>query len=283
MQREIIAQPFYNFRNKFSCNFEPKATPNKKNNMNKTKLMTVLLAGLLFGACSSDDDTNAAYTETAQSEAPAWQTDWTSNQERPNWTEPDASLYENWTILKVQLEPTLQAYASGGDLMALFVNGEIRALAKPAVSVGGGTTTGTFLMKAYGNESGSETVSMSLQYYSSALKHLFTLTDNITLDSDETTGIDEDFIPQFTVGSTKYTVQKTVTPETILTQVGLTPAAGSRVAAFVGDECRGTATLLSSGSTPLLIYGRSAGEAITLKYYDGTAGKLYTIPDAVSM
>ena len=119
--------------------------------------MFVLLASLVLGACSSSDDDNnvndpknAAYTETTVTEAPAWQIDWSNNQERPNWTEPDGSLYANWTILKVQIEDALKAYASDGDLMALFVNGEIRALAKPAVSVGGGTATGKFLMKAYG-------------------------------------------------------------------------------------------------------------------------------------
>ena len=252
--------------------------------------MFVLLASLVLGACSSSDDDNnvndpknAAYTETTVTEAPAWQIDWSNNQEHPNWTEPDGSLYANWTILKVQLEDALMPYASDGDLMALFVNGEIRALAKPAVSVGGGTATGKFLMKAYGNETGSETVNMSLQYYSSTLKHLFTLTDNITLDADETTGIDEAFVPEFTLGSAKYPVQKTVDVEPLLTKVGLTPVSGNMVAAFVGEECRGTVSLASSGSTQLLIFGRNAGESLTLKYYDATAGKLYTIPDAVKL
>ena len=252
--------------------------------------MFVLLASLVLGACSSSDDDNnvndpknAAYTETTVTEAPAWQIDWSNNQERPNWTEPDGSLYANWTILKVQLEDALMPYASDGDLMALFVNGEIRALAKPAVSVGGGTATGKFLMKAYGNETGSETVNMSLQYYSSTLKHLFTLTDNITLDADETTGIDEAFVPEFTLGSAKYPVQKTVDVEPLLTKVGLTPVSGNMVAAFVGEECRGTVSLASSGSTQLLIFGRNAGESLTLKYYDATAGKLYTIPNAVKL
>lgn len=255
--------------------------------MNKIKLMSILLASLILGACSSSDDdnsTNAAYTETAVSETPAWQIDWSNNQERPNWAEPDASLYENWTILKVQLEPTLKLYASDGDLMALFVNGEIRALASPASTVGSGqTNVGKFLMKAYGNESGTETVNMSLQYYSQTLKHVFTLTDDITLDSDETTGIDEAFVPEFTYGSAKYPVQKTVTVEPLLTKVGLTPVSGGMVAAFVGEECRGTVSLASSGSTQLLIFGRNAGESLTLKYYDATAGKLYTIPDAVKL
>jgi hypothetical protein len=213
-----------------------------------------------------------------------WQIDWSNNQERPDWIEPDISLYENWTILKVQIENALLPYASESDLMALFVNGEIRALAQPAVSVSGGQTTkGKFLMKAYGNETGSETVNMSLQYYSQTLKHLFTLTDNITLDADETTGIDEAFVPEFTLGSAKYPVQKTVDVEPLLTKVGLTPVSGNMVAAFVGEECRGTVSLASSGSTQLLIFGRNAGESLTLKYYDAAAGKLYTIPDAVKL
>ena len=249
--------------------------------------MFVLLASLVLGACSSDDDNNvndpknAAYTETTVTEAPAWQIDWSNNQECPNWTEPDGSLYANWTILKVQIEDALKAYASDGDLMALFVNGEIRALAKPAVSVGGGTATGKFLMKAYGKEAG--TVNMSLQYYSQQLKHLFTLTGDINLDADETTGIDEAFVPEFTLGSAKYPVQKTVDVEPLLTKVGLTPVSGNMVAAFVGEECRGTVSLASSGSTQLLIFGRNAGESLTLKYYDATAGKLYTIPNAVKL
>ena len=261
--------------------------------MNKIKLMFVLLASLVLGACTSDDSDNSnkddsnspqkAYTETTVTEAPAWQIDWSNNQDRPNWTVPDGSLYANWTILKVQIEDALKAYASDGDLMALFVNGEIRALAKPAVNVGGGTATGKFLMKAYGNETGSETVNMSLQYYSQTLKHLFTLTDNITLDSDETTGIDEAFIPEFTLGSAKYPVMKVVGVEPLLNKVGLTPVIGNTVAAFVGEECRGTVSLSTSGNTQLLIFGRNNGESVTLKCYDAVAGKLYTIPDAVKL
>lgn len=122
---------------------------------------------------------------------------------------------------------------------------------------------------------------MSLQYYSQTLKHLFTLTDNITLNSDETTGIDEAFIPEFTFGSAKYPVMKAAVVEPLLTKVGITPVSGNKVGAFVGEECRGTVTLSASGATQLLIYGRSAGESVTLKYYDSATSKLYTIPDAV--
>lgn len=253
--------------------------------MNKTKLMFVLLSSLFLGACSSDDDNNgASYTETEVSEAPVWQIDWTNNQERPNWSEPDGSLYENWTTLMVQIEETLQPYASEDDLLALFVNDELRGLASPAVDVDSDQSGSIlFLMKAWGNETGTETVHMSLQYYSQKLKHIFTLSDDIVLNSDETTGIEEDFIPEFTLGSAKYPIVKTVSGESALTKVGLTAAEGNLLGAFVNEECRGTATLSVSGGTPLVIYGRSEGESVTLKYYDAAKGVLYTIPDAVKM
>ena len=248
--------------------------------------MFVLLASLVLGACSSSDDDNnvndpknAAYTKTTVTEAPAWQIDWSNNQERPNWTEPDGSLYANWTILKVQIEDALKAYASDGDLMALFVNGEIRALAKPAVSVGGGTATGKFLMKAYGNETGSETVNMSLQYYSSTQKHLFTLTGDINLDSDETTGIDEDFIPEFTLGPSKYPVVMAFDGKDLLTKASIVPAKGDCLAAFVGDECRGICASPAENLT-WVVYGRQEGESLTVKYYQTATGKLFTFPDA---
>ncbi len=218
--------------------------------MNKVKIMSILLASLVLGACSSSDgDSNnsqQAYSETTVTEAPAWQIDWSFNQERPVWTKPDAGSYGNWTIMMVQLEETLRPFASDDDMMAIFVNGEIRGLATPAEgTVKNGNAA--FLMKVYGNETGTETVNISLQYYSQTLKHLFTLNDNITLDSEETTGIDEAFVPKFTLGSSKYPVQKTVAVEPLLTKVGITR------------------------------------ESLTLKYYDASAGKLYTIPDAVKL
>lgn len=254
--------------------------------MNKTKLMLVLLASLILGACSSDDDSsNAGYSATNVSEAPEWQIDWSNDQELPDWTEPDfSSIYENWTILKVQIEEELQPYVSEDDMMALFINDELRGLESPAVIVGSNESSNTkYLLKVWGNETGSETVNMTLQYYNKTLKHIFTLSDNISLDSDVSIGIDEDYIPEFTLGPAKYPVVKSVEAETVLSKVGITPVAGNRVGAFVGTECRGMVTLSPFGSTPLILYGRTAGESVTLKYYDAASGVLYTLADAVKM
>ncbi len=255
--------------------------------MNKIKLAFALLAGLVFGACSSDDgggNNNAKYTETAVSEAPVWQVDWNYNHERPDWKEPTVT-YENWTILMVQIEEELQPYVTKDDMMAAFVNDELRGLApSPATNLSGKQTDkAKFIIKAGGNEIGSETVNISLRYYCHKLKQIFTLSENMKLDADVSTGIDENYIPEFTKGSAKYPVVKTVGAESHLTRVGIPFADGNIVGAFVGDECRGLVKLTTSGSTPLVIYGRVAGESVTLKCYDAKKGILYTIPDALNM
>ena len=129
--------------------------------MKKTKIIFAALASLFLGACSSSDNSDnkqPSYTETAQTEAPAWLMDWSNNQERPDWTEPDfPSIYENWTVMKVQIEKTLEPYTSEGDLLALFVNGELRGLAGPAVIVGSDQVdNGKFVLKVWGNETDNE-------------------------------------------------------------------------------------------------------------------------------
>ncbi len=238
----------------------------------------------LFVACSSDDDNeggnkNATYTVTTVSEAPVWQIDWSFNQERPSWTEPDASLYENWTILKVQIEEELQPYVSEGDMMAVFINGELRGMTTPA-TLEDETLTNKFLLKVYGNETGTETVHhMSLQYYCQKLNQIFTLSDNIKLDSDQTTGIDEDFIPDFIFGSAKYPVVMLFDAKYLLDKANIEPAKGDLLAAFVGSECRGVNASPATKQT-LVVYGREEGEPVTLKYYQAATGKLFVFADA---
>lgn len=252
--------------------------------MKKLYFKVVLLASLVVGACSCSDDTDKdGVVVTKINEAPVWAVDWTSDQHRPDWTQPDASAYENWTIVMVQIEEALQPYVTDDDLMALFVNGELRGIASPAVAKGDSQAGSTgFVMKVYGNESGTETVNMSLRYYNARLRQIFTLSDNFTLSSDETTGTDEDYIPPFTMGSEKYPMMKTVDVETILTLLDIEIESGM-IAAFVGSECRGVAPVEKSGSSQLVIYGRKSGEKMMLKYYNEVTKTLYTITDAVKM
>ena len=251
--------------------------------MNKNIIYSVaiLLASLTFGACSSDDDnTSAGYTVETVSQAPAWQVDYSGSESRPDWQEPNTGDYENWSIMLVQLEDALKPYVSGDDLMALFIGGQLRGLTSPATSQGTGSENdkGSFVLKAYGNEADQNVVSVTLSYYCSQLKQTFSRTVQMRYDMGKVYGLEEDLIPQFTLGAAKYPVVKQVNPAslTAFANAAITPAEGDIVAAFVGSECRGVSTLNS-----LTVFGRSAGEHVTLKYYQAATGKVYTFPDAV--
>ena len=246
--------------------------------MNKNIIYSVaiLLASLTFGACSSDDDnTPAGYTVETVSQAPAWQVDYSGSESRPDWQEPNTGDYENWSIMLVQLEDALKPYASGDDLMALFIGGQLRGLTSPAVSQGTGSENdkGTFVLKAYGNEADQNVVSLTLSYYCSQLKQTFSRTVQMRYDMGKVYGLDEDLIPQFTLGAAKYPVVKqlTVTPADLSID-GVTFGSGDMLAAFVGSECRGVTALNS-----LTVFGRQEGEAYTLKYYNAATQRVYTI------
>lgn len=257
--------------------------------------MLMLLAGLMLGACHGDDyaseyngtGTNTAYTETPQSEAPQWQVDWSYNQERPNWQGPDASLFSTWTFVMVQIEDALKPYVSNDDMMAIFADEYMCGLARPAISVGGSDKVNTrFLMKIGNADTGPGSYTVRLQYYCKKLNHIFTLSEKVNMDTDLTLGIDEEYVPEFTLGSAKYPVVKTVTAESILASVGITPQRNGIMAAFVGDECRGVTQFVADPnlrSTELTIYGRTAGESVTLKYYDAVKRVVYTFADPVKM
>jgi hypothetical protein len=78
-------------------------------------------------------------------------------------------------------------------------------------------------------------------------------------------------------------VTKAVDVDPILSKIGVQPVSGNIIGAFVGEECRGTVTIPATGKTQLIVFGRSNGESVTLKYYDAVNGKLYTITDAVKL
>ena len=240
--------------------------------MNYKKLFsTVLLSAALTLQA-------AAYTVTLADEAPQWQVDWSGNEARPDWQEPDASAYASFAVMIVTIEEALQPYVSQDDLLAIFVGDELRGLASPLVK-GDGTVDATrFLLKGYSNESAGDQVVVTMKYYNAQLKQLFSLSESMTLDEDSNVGIYEDFIPPFTLGSPKYPVTTTVDVASMLAEAGITPADGDIVAVFVGDECRGVGEWPLDGD--LTAFLREEGETVTLKYYDATNNRIVTIGDS---
>lgn len=241
-----------------------------------------ILHSSFFISCSSDDDDKpSGYTVGTVSQAPAWQVDWSGNDARPDWQEPNPSDFENWTVMLVQLEDALKPYASKDDVMAFFVYDDLRGLAQPAINVSEDETDANhYLMKAFGNETGQELLEVTIKYYCSQLKQTFSRTDYIRYNVGEVYGIDEPLVPQFTLGSSKYpVVTNLVITAADLPIIDVSFAAGDLLAAFAGDECRGTYTLddnLLNAPITLPVFGRQEHEAYTLKYYNAASGHIYT-------
>ena len=230
----------------------------------------------------------SAYTVTHVAEAPQWQIDWSYNQPRPDWQEPSASSYLNFSVILVTLEEELQPYASNNDMLALFVGDELRGMSGPALDMSTGETDNKhFLVKAYGDESGGDMIDVTLKYYNAQLRQVFSRSTTMTYDPDEVLGIEEDFIPHFTLGSAKYPVVKTLDVADILASAGITPADGDIAAAFVGDECRGVSPLPSAavpdGSpSGITLFLREADETVILKYYDAARHRVFTFDGSLT-
>ena len=240
-------------------------------------LLTMLLSAAMALPAS-------AYTVTPADEVPQWQVDWSYTQERPDWQEPAAENYENWTVMLVKIEEALLPYVSADDMLAIFAGDELRGLASPSVVVSTGEVDASqFLLKTYGNESIGDEVVITIKYYNAQLKQVFSLSETLTLDEEELVGFEEDFIPPFTLGSAKYPVTTTIPVASVLADAGITPAEGDLVAAFVGDECRGVAQFsnLNAQISNLTVFLREEGETVVLQYYDATGKRILSFEETV--
>ena len=244
-------------------------------------MMTLAALTLMWGCGSSDkDDDNGGGGNTdtptslnwskAQGE-PNWMVDLSGNESAPQWTAPSPEKYETWMILMVTLQPELAAYSSEDDLMAIFISDELRALASPAVKVGGDSKKVTFILKILGNEVADKNVKMAMKYYNSKLKQMFTITGSEPFLSELVYGVEETYMPDLLAGCSKYPVHMPLSlvfplpiPE------ALQPTAADVVAVMVDGQCRALAALgnrLLANPVSLTVNALKEGEKGTVYYY----------------
>lgn len=251
------------------------------------------MAGLALGACSRSDDDGGnqttpqqpmeSYTETQVEAAPQWGVDWSYNQGRPDWQAPEAASYETWNVMMVEVEDELKPTTTPRDLMAVFIDGELRALASPATDLSEEVNNihpSQFIMKVRGNEPDQYYVNITVKYYSDSLQHVFSRSTQVHYSSELVLGVEEELIPQFTLGSSKYPVVGSLDlAQSPLAKAGITPAEGDKLAVFAGDECRGTYKVdeqLLQNTAIMPVFGRQTGESYTLKYYRQATNSVLT-------
>lgn len=220
-----------------------------------------------------NDGTWPAYTTSDVEEAPVWLVGCTYGERKPSWQEPETGSYENWSILYVEIEDGLKPFVSNDDRMAVYVDSELRDVATLAIPLGSTDEVGnSFVLKVWGNESENQVINVTLQYYCSQLKHVFTMTETCTMG--EVRGIDEDYVPSFTQELGKFDMEATLDVNSILDGYGIQPAEGDMVGAFVGAECRGVGKMEDSTFSPLKVHCNQAGEPVALRYYNAAKGQV---------
>ncbi|MBR5061814.1 MAG: hypothetical protein IKX24_06685 [Prevotella sp.] len=254
--------------------------------------MMLAVLTLVWGCGSSDgDDPYTPEPTPAQkwvkTEGSAnWAIDWSFNDPAPEWVVPHPEQYESWMILMVTLQPELVPYSSENDLMAVFIRGDVRAVAHPAISMGD-TNDVTFILKVLGNEVSDEAMDMQLGYYCSKLKLSCILAGSNRFVAEYVYGVDKPFVPNLLSGNTKYYVQMPLTLQMPRTaQDVIQPSKGDLVAVMVGDECRGVVALdehLFLSPYYLTAYARQEGETGTIYYFNAQQNTIWNTGQTVSI
>lgn len=155
-----------------------------------------MLAALAFvaGACGSDDDPeNDNGNGNGEPNRPVSEYLTPGNDQRPNWTAPDYSLYGGITMaVQVQLGDTLTFFQSGNDLMCAQIDNEVRAVTPPLVT----NDVTYYPLSIAGDGTGQD---VSLLYYCDRLHRIFTIKKWATFDvSTQPTGESSLYRPCFT-------------------------------------------------------------------------------------
>lgn len=228
--------------------------------MKNKAILTMMMAALtLMWGCSSshDDEDDNIFGGTGAMDVtnyliqkvngdPGWEVDMRSNDDPPSWSEVETKNYEAWAIYMLNIEPELAKYASVDDMMAIFVDGELRGFANPAITPGEDALGDKvyFILKVYGNENETSVMNYDLKYYNCKLRQLFNYPWEFPFESEMIYGVEYDLNVCLIAGSTKYPKVGELCIKFKSSKNGeLQLREGDKLAVFVDDECRRVVTV----------------------------------------
>ena len=262
--------------------------------MKYIKYSLIAALGFLFVQCTEESDKTypqqpapqwSVVDEDFVSEAPAWQVaavapasapgwrvDFTGNASVPSWTDPDKSVYPMSMTAVVRLSPVLETLAADGDMMAAFIGGECRGVAKKVMN------DGVRLFFIHVKAPSSENGDVELRYYSAAAKRVYvSVASDVKYEVDKIYGTAENpAFPDFEQ-SGPFPVPTKAWVKVDKAQLPFTVAAGDELQAFVGDECRGIKHVESEADMLYCydILGRAEGEQVTYRYYSAEKKQVF--------
>ena len=256
------------------------------------KFLTIMLLiptlALVWGCKDDDDDANTSNSQMGglkeiSTGSPDWTIDLMSNEPTPNWVAPDPSLYESWMIAMVRLQEEMKPYITDDDMVAIFVNEELRAVnhpAKPADGQNMGDDESTyFILKILGNERANQEVDVTMKYWSSKLRQTFTISGKDTFVPEKVRGVDSELLVDFIMGTSKYPVKSRVNVFFSPEKYGLTSSSSDLIGVFIDGQCRGIKFFRKADekSTNLSVLSYNEGEKANLYYYNLKSNKVYDL------
>lgn len=260
-----------------------------------TMIAAVLTLGWGCSKSDGDDDTGSTQPEPEQqggisNHGRMWypvdfENDWhitfsTGNESRPDWKAPSAQDYETWMIYQLSLPENFTYWASADDMMAVFIDGKIRAAASPAYDTHLDNTQkrDKFILKIMGDYeySSTETV-FTYKYYNARLKKTFSEDIYERFIPEQVKGVEEPYTIKGFTNTSPWAVATTiqvVLPEDLTQHI----YSSDKLAVFVGNECRGLYAV--DGSKMFFdVYGNKTGETGTLYFYREELGATKLTPD----
>ena len=261
-----------------------------------TMIAAVLTLGWGCSKSDGDDDPGNPQTEPEkeggiQSQGRTWypidfENDWhvnftPGNETKPDWTSPSAQDYETWMIYQVTIPESFAYWASKDDMLAVFIDGQIRAVASPAYDtvLGDKQTYKKFILKIMGDyEYSQDYAKFTYKYYNAKLKKIFSDEISDKFVPEKVQGVESPFSLYRFYESEPWTVNtslKVALPDDIRQHIYAT----DRLAVFVGDECRGITNIDDVSNLIFNVYGNVENETATLYYYRDQLGATRLTPD----
>ena len=198
--------------------------------------------------------------------------DGSSNEQAPSWTDPDKSVYPMSMTAVVRLSPILETLAADDDMMAAFIGGECRGVAKKVMN------DGVRLFFIHVKAPSSENGNVEFRYYSAASKRVYvSVAADVKYEVDKIYGTAENpEYPDFEQ-SGPYPIATKAWVKVDKAQLPFAIGNGDELQAFVGDECRGIKHVENEADMLYWydILGRAEGEKMTFRYYSAEKKQVY--------
>ena len=237
--------------------------------------LLALLVSVVMTSCSSDSDDESIEnhaTFVKVDKDPDWQNEWLDamvyTDSKPDWELVDMSDFDSHSVLVVKLDKELIPRSTDDDIMAVFVDGECRAVSPRNVVY----DEISFVLNVRGSSSGFGS-EFSLCYYSGGLHQIFKVTEQGgILINEYILGTDKDFTLPLIYGGNKFS-DITICIVQLPDNAPFKQTDDDLIAAFVGGECRGVCKMKDNW---LRIFTHSPNEQVTLRYYSAESGGVYT-------